>query len=89
MTARAIRSLQIARPVRQKPLPDPPAIRVAVVRDRSDQSRATGGFCLRPLTGNTGTQIDLEMVPAQQDYPLVNGTRLILGGTVRFKFEVT
>jgi hypothetical protein len=50
-------------------------------------TRATDGFCLRPLAGNTGTQIEQEMVEALKDHPLVPGTRLILGGVARFKFE--
>jgi hypothetical protein len=52
-------------------------------------SRADDRFILRPLAGNTGTQIEGDMVEALQDYRLESGTRLILGGTVRFKFEVT
>jgi hypothetical protein len=28
------------------------------------------------------------MVPAMADYPLTPGTRIILGGAVRFKFEI-
>jgi hypothetical protein len=51
-------------------------------------TRAEGTFSLRPLAGNTGTQIEQEMVEPLKDYPLAPGTRLILGGTVRFKFEV-
>jgi hypothetical protein len=51
-------------------------------------SRANDSFALRPLPGNTGTQIEASMVAAQQDYPLRAGTRLILGGAVRFKFEI-
>ena len=53
------------------------------------RSRASGDFSLRPLVGNTGTQIDADMVPPLCDYPLVPGRRIILGGTIRFKFEVT
>lgn len=51
-------------------------------------SRAADAYILRPLAGNTGTQIESDMVPAQADYPLQPGTRLILGGGVRFKFEI-
>jgi hypothetical protein len=51
-------------------------------------SRLDDSFALRPLTGNTGTQIEQDMVEALKDYPLTAGTRLILGGAVRFKFEV-
>jgi hypothetical protein len=47
-----------------------------------------GGFALRPLAGNTGTQIEADMVPPLHDYPLTPGTRVILGGAVRFKFEI-
>jgi hypothetical protein len=50
--------------------------------------RARGGFSLRPLAGNTGTQLDTEMVLPLQDYPLQPGQRLILGGVVRLKFEI-
>jgi hypothetical protein len=50
--------------------------------------RADDSFHLRPLAGNTGTQIEADMAAAMQDYPLTPGTRLVLGGTVRFKFEV-
>jgi hypothetical protein len=53
------------------------------------RSRATQKFCLRPLAGNTGTQIEGDMVPPLSDYPLKSGVRLILGGAVRMKFEVT
>ncbi len=51
-------------------------------------SRSNGSFALRPLAGNTGTQLEADMVAPQQDYPLEPGRRLILGGAVRFKFEV-
>lgn len=50
--------------------------------------RAGNTFALRPLAGNTGTQLEGEMVLPQQDYPLQTGTRLILGGVVRLKFEI-
>ena len=52
-------------------------------------SRADDSFSLRPLGGNTGTQIEADMVPPLNDYPLRPGTRFILGGGVRFKFEIT
>jgi hypothetical protein len=52
-------------------------------------SRATDQFSLRPLPGNTGTQIESEMVPPGVDYPLAAGQRFILGGVARFKFETT
>jgi hypothetical protein len=51
-------------------------------------ARTDDRFSLRPLAGNTGTQIDADMVPPLKDYPLRPGTRLVLGGAVRLKFEV-
>lgn len=51
--------------------------------------RAQATFSLRPLAGNTGTQIETEMVAPLHDYPLQPGHRLILGGVVRLKFEIT
>jgi hypothetical protein len=51
-------------------------------------SRANDSFALRPLAGNTGTQLEADMLPAQQDFPLLPGHHLILGGVARFKFEV-
>jgi Double zinc ribbon/FHA domain len=51
------------------------------------RSRTGGAFTIRPLAGNTGTQIEADMVPALHDYPLAPGTRIILGGAVRFRFE--
>jgi hypothetical protein len=51
-------------------------------------SRATDVYVLRPLAGNTGTQIEADMVPAQREYPLLSGTHVILGGVVRLKFEI-
>ncbi len=51
-------------------------------------TRADDSFHLRPLAGNTGTQIEQDMVEPLKDYPLRPGTRLILGGCARFKFEV-
>jgi hypothetical protein len=52
-------------------------------------SRADSTYRLRPLGGNTGTQIEADMVPPLVDYPLAAGTRFILGGAVRFKLEYT
>src|SRR5262245_51041533 len=52
------------------------------------RSRTGGAFTIRPLAGNTGTQIEADMVPALHDYPLTPGTRIILGGAVRFRFEM-
>jgi hypothetical protein len=53
------------------------------------RSRASGSYSLRPLAGNTGTQLEAEMVLPMQDYVLQPGQRLILGGVARFKFEIT
>jgi len=53
------------------------------------RGRAQKTYALRPLAGNTGTQLETEMVLPLHDYPLQPGQRLILGGTVRLKFEVT
>jgi hypothetical protein len=52
------------------------------------RSRASDALSLRPLPGNTGTQIETEMVLPMHDYPLALGVRLILGGVARFKYEV-
>jgi hypothetical protein len=52
------------------------------------RSRATGTFVLRPLIGNTGTQLEAQMLVQQQDYPLQPGQRIILGGVIRLKFEI-
>jgi endogenous inhibitor of DNA gyrase (YacG/DUF329 family) len=50
--------------------------------------RAKKEFFLRPLPGNTGTQIEADMVLPGQDYPLAPGSRFVLGGAARFKFEI-
>jgi hypothetical protein len=52
------------------------------------RSRQSNSFSIRPLAGNTGTQIEADMVPELADYPLQAGTRLVLGGAVRFRFEI-
>ncbi len=52
------------------------------------RSRETGAFALRPMEGNTGTQVERDMATELEDHPLVDGTRIILGGQVRLKFEV-
>lgn len=52
------------------------------------RTRATSTFVLRPLAGNTGTQLEAQMVTPQQDYPLRPGHHIILGGVIRLKFEV-
>ena len=49
--------------------------------------RDSHSYLLRPLGGNTGTQIEHEMAEPLRDYPLTVGTRVILGGAVRLKFE--
>jgi hypothetical protein len=51
-------------------------------------SRASDVYTIRPLAGNTGTQIEADMVHPEKDYPLPPGTHVILGGAVRLKFEV-
>lgn len=55
---------------------------VAIVHSRQD-----GSYSLRPMPGNTGTQLEADMISTGQDYPLRPGNRIILGGAVRFKFE--
>jgi hypothetical protein len=52
------------------------------------RSRATRAFVLRPLPHNTGTQIDAARAEELHDYPLRDGTRVVLGGAVRLKFAV-
>jgi hypothetical protein len=52
-------------------------------------SRLNDSFTLRPVAGNTGTQLEADMLPAQQDFPLRPGQRLILGGVARLKFEIS
>jgi hypothetical protein len=52
------------------------------------RSRATQTYALRPLAGNTGTQLEANMVQPQQDYPLRPGHRIVLGGVIRLKFEI-
>jgi hypothetical protein len=52
-------------------------------------SRADDSIRLRPLGGNTGTQIEADMVLPLVDYPLTLGTHIVLGGGVRFKLEIT
>jgi hypothetical protein len=52
------------------------------------RSAETGQFLLRPLSGNTGTQIEREMAKDLVDYPLTDGTRIILGGKIRMKFQI-
>lgn len=52
------------------------------------RSRTAGTYSIRPLGGNTGTQIEKELATQLLDYPLVTGTRLVLGGIIRLKFEI-
>ena len=52
------------------------------------RTRATRTYVLRPLVGNTGTQLETQMLQAMQDYPLRPGHRIILGGAIRLKFEI-
>ncbi len=52
------------------------------------RTRASASFALRPLIGNTGTQLETQMVQPPQDYPLRPGHRIILGGVIRLKFEI-
>ena len=53
-----------------------------VLRARDSQT-----FVLRPLPGNTGTQIGKELAAPGQDYPLTDGTPIVVGGVVWMKFE--
>ena len=50
------------------------------------RSRETQTFVLRPLAQNTGTQVGDELATELTDYPLTDGTRIVLGGAVRMKF---
>jgi hypothetical protein len=52
------------------------------------RSRSSETFSLRALPGNTGTQVDARLLSGPEEVPLPPGTRVILGGAVRFKFEV-
>ena len=54
-----------------------------VLRARDSQT-----YTLRPLPGNTGTQVGKELASPGQDYPLTDGTPIVLGGVVWMKFEV-
>ena len=60
----------------------------AGVSPRAHHERAGDTFSLRPLPGNTGTQVNAEMLSGPEDVPLAPGTRIILGGVVRLKFEI-
>ena len=50
------------------------------------RSRETRTYALRPLARNTGTQVGNELAAELTDYPLSDGTRIVLGGAVRLKF---
>ena len=51
------------------------------------RARDTQTFTLRPLPGNTGTQVGKELAQPGQNYPLTDGTPIILGGVIWLKFE--
>jgi len=51
------------------------------------RQRASNSYLLRPLPGNSGTQIEADMVSPGEDYPLAPGARFVLGASARFKFE--
>ena len=51
------------------------------------RARDSHTFALRPLPGNTGTQVGKELAVPGQTYPLTDGTPIILGGVVWMKFE--
>ena len=53
-----------------------------VLRARDSQT-----YTLRPLPGNTGTQVGKELALPGQDYLLTDGTPIVLGGVVWMKFE--
>ena len=51
------------------------------------RARDTQTFTLRPLPGNTGTQVGKELAQPGQNYPLTDGTPIVLGGVIWLKFE--
>jgi hypothetical protein len=53
------------------------------------RSRETSTYVLRPLAGNTSTQVGNGLATELMDYPLGDGTRIVLGGVVRIKFETS
>ena len=53
-----------------------------ILRARDSQT-----FSLRPLPGNTGTQIGKDLAADGQSYTLTDGTPIVLGGVVWMKFE--
>ena len=52
------------------------------------RSRETGKIALRPLAKNTGTQVEQEICADKTDYALSDGSRILLGRTIRMKLEV-
>jgi hypothetical protein len=53
-----------------------------ILRARDSQT-----YRLRPLPGNTGTQVGKELASPGQEYALTDGTPIVLGGAVWMKFE--
>lgn len=53
-----------------------------IIRARDSQR-----FFVRALAKSTGTQVESALLEELQDYPITPGTRMVLGGTVRLKFE--
>ena len=51
------------------------------------RARSTQSYLLRPLPGNTGTQVGKELATPGKEYPLIDGTPIVLGGAVWMKFE--
>jgi len=51
------------------------------------RARDSQSFLLRPLPGNTGTQVGKELASPGQNYPLTDGIPIVLGGVVWMKFE--
>lgn len=51
------------------------------------RARSTQSYLLRPLPGNTGTQVGKELATPGKEYPLTDGTPIVLGGAVWMKFE--
>lgn len=51
------------------------------------RARNAQSFVLRPLPGNTGTQVGKELASPGQNYPLTDGVPIVIGGVVWMKFE--
>ncbi len=51
------------------------------------RARSTQSYLLRPLPGNTGTQIGKELATPGKEYLLTDGMPIVLGGAVWMKFE--